>query len=172
MRDPRSDPRVSPFAGTPLTASVEITPAESLSVTLGDCVVDARALDGRVELTIGRFAIPPSAIAPPASAAATDVSRWSDTAAALLRMEIPTVAGDEVELRTAMLMLEPRPCVTLVKKVTSGGSTLRMVVADTPDALAGGGALAAALLSPEGAQSLLTALRRVAAAAMDPATGR
>lgn len=170
MRDITSDPRLSPFSASPLNASAELTPAQALVIAVGEHVLDVRAREGRVELVMSRQASLAKPIAPRASAPAIAVSRWGEAASVLLRTTLPVTPGDEVELRTAVLVLEPGVCMALGKKLTSGGSTLRFIVAETPDRLTGGEALATALVSPDDAQSVLTALRRVAAAALDPAS--
>jgi hypothetical protein len=100
--------------------------------------------------------------------AAPDVTRWCAETSVLMRVTFELAIGDEVSVRTPMLVGRRGGALAVVRQVTNEGSKLVVASAATTAELANGSRSSSIDVTLDEARSLLMALEGAARAAMSP----
>ncbi len=96
---------------------------------------------------------------------AVAVTRWCEDASLLLTAAPEVAAGDELAVRSPMLVALHQGCVAMGRRIADGASVLSLHFASSPDDLVRGSALDSGPASAQQATAFLAALRKSAAAA-------
>ena len=99
---------------------------------------------------------------------ASDVTQWCAETSVLMRVTFELAVGDEVRVRTPMLVGRRGRALVVVRQVTNEGSKLVVASAATTAELANGSYSSSIGVTPDEARSLLMALESAARAAMSP----
>lgn len=127
----------------------------------GEVVGVATAGGGAVEVALGgEFGV--------RSFAPADVTRWCAETSVLMEVTLETSVGDEVRIRTPMLVGAGGFCIALVRHDTTDGSDFVIAAAVSASAMARDEHVCALRASPDEARTLLAALESAAAAATKP----
>jgi len=150
-RSERYTPRV---LGRGEIAALRVGAAEVLLAVVGTEVVARFELAGRdVE---------------PLALQGSDVTHWCSETSVLLEVTLEVAAGDEVSVRSPMLVGSGNLCMSLTRRITSSASELVVSVATSPGSMARSELLASVEATTEEVRLLLTALERAAVAATMP----
>ena len=159
---PSSDPgphrsTIASAAASPQRYSPDIA-ATSLSVQ-SDVVRVSRVDGGLIRVTFG------AQLREPLDIAVTDVTRWCAETSVLIGVTLELTDGDEVRVRSPMLVDRRGVAVAIVRRITTEGSQLVIVIGDSAADLARDRQLASIEATAEEVRSLLAALESAAAAA-------
>ena len=98
----------------------------------------------------------------------SDVTHWCSETSVLMEVTLDVAAGDEVSVRSPMLVGSGDRCLSLTRRIMSTGSELVVSVATSPGSMARSELLASVEATTEEVRLLLTALERAAVAATMP----
>lgn len=96
---------------------------------------------------------------------APKVTRWCEETSVILAAAPNVAAGDELTVRSPMLVAQHQGCVAMGRRVAGSQSVLSLQFASSPDDLLRGAALHSGPASAQQATVFLAALRKAAAAA-------
>ncbi len=99
---------------------------------------------------------------------AAKVTRWCEETSLMLATALNVAAGDELTVRSPMLVAQHQGCVAMGRRIADGQSVLSLHFASSPDDLLRGAALDSGPASAQQANAFLAALRKAAVAATTP----